>query len=184
MNYKTWERKLKNKLKSLPKTERERAVEYYREMHEDMASYGRSEEAILTELGTPESCAKKILTEGEYAKGEEKVRSPKKGVTFFEIIGLALITLLFVLPIGGAVIAVIIAFAAVCIAGAVTGIAGIIAAIAYPIYIGAGVAAAAGAGLFLAASGIGLLLFVAFFVITKYSAIFFGKTLKAIYKRR
>ena len=40
MTYKTWERKLKKELKALPKSERERVVEYYREMRDEMESYG------------------------------------------------------------------------------------------------------------------------------------------------
>ena len=188
MNYKTWERKLKSNLKTLPKTERERVVEYYREMRDDMASYGKSEENILAELGSPESCAKKALTDGDYASENgvsTRKSAPKKGSpTFFEVIGLLLVTLFLVLPIGSACIGVIAGFAGVCIAGAATGIAGIVAAVAYPIYVGAGAAATAGVGLGLAASGVGLLLFAVFFVITKYSVIFLAKLLKAIYKRR
>ena len=153
-------------------------------MRDDMASYGKSEETILAELGSPESCAKKAISGGDYSSEARKTAAKKGNHTFFEVVGLLLITLFLVLPIGSACIGVIAGFAGVCIAGAATGIAGIIAAVAYPIYVGAGAAATAGVGLGLAASGVGLLLFVAFFVITKYSAIFFAKLLKAIYKRR
>ena len=188
MTYKTWERKLKKELKTLPKSERERVVEYYREMRDEMESYGRSEDGILKELGSPESCARKALSESDYAvSGRVEGRNapaPKRGITFFEFIGLALVTLFLVLPLGGAFVGVIAAFAGVCIAGAATGIAGIVGAIAYPFYIGAGVAATAGVGVCLATAGVGLLLFVVFFILTKYSAIFLAKLLKAIYKRR
>ncbi len=188
MTYKTWERKLKKELKTLPKTERERVVEYYREMRDEMVSYGRSEQSVLSELGSPESCARKALTEGDYTvtgrTNNRNVSTPKRGITFFEFIGLTLVTLFLVLPIGSGFIGVIIAFAGVCIAGLATGISGIVAAVAYPIYTGGGVAATAGIGLGLTASGVGFLLFVVFFILTKYSAIFLAKLLKAIYKRR
>ena len=188
MTYKTWESKLKKELKTLPKTERERIVEYYREMRDEMVSYGRSEQSVLSELGSPESCARKALSESDYAvTGRVEGRNapaPKRSITFFEFIGLALITLLFVLPIGGAIVGVIAAFAGVCIAGAATGIAGIVAAVAYPIYIGGGAAGIAGIGAALAAAGVGFILFVVFFLITKYAALVFLKVLKAIYIRR
>ena len=186
MTYKTWERKLKKELKTLPKTERERVVEYYREMRDEMESYGRSEQSVLSELGSPESCARKALSESDYAvTGKDGNRpAPKRSYTFFEVIGLLLITLLFVLPIGGAIVGVIAAFAGVCIAGAATGIAGIVAAVAYPIYIGGGAAGITGIGAGLAAAGVGFILFVVFFLITKYAALVFLKVLKAIYIRR
>ncbi|MBO4539194.1 MAG: DUF1700 domain-containing protein [Clostridia bacterium] len=188
MTYKTWERRLKKELKTLPKSERERVVEYYREMRDEMESYGRSEQSVLSELGSPESCARKALSEGDYAvtgkvSGQNRP-APKKGYTFFEVIGLLLITLLLVLPFGGAAIGIIAGFAGVCIGGLAAGIAGIVAAVAYPIYIGGGAAGIAGIGACLAAAGVGFILFVVFFLITKYAALVFLKVLKAIYIRR
>ncbi len=187
MTYKKWERKLKKELSSLPKTERERVLEYYREMHDEMASNGRSDEGIIAELGSPESCARKTLSEEGYAPeriGERRtVSSAKTGHSVAEVIGLFFATVLLVLPIGSALFAVLVSFAAVCVSGAAVGVAGLLGAIVYPIVAGGGVTAAIGAGAGLAASGVGLILFVVFFLITKYTAIILFKIFKAIYKR-
>lgn len=187
MTYKKWERKLKKELSPLPKTECERVLEYYREMRDEMASGGRSEESILAELGSPESCARKTLSEegytGRQAGGRNAYSSAKSGHSVAEVIGLFFATVLLVLPIGSALLGVLAAFAAVCVSGAVVGIAGIFGAIAYPFVIGGGDMALAGVGAGLAASGVGLILFVVFFFITKYTAIALAKLLKAIYKR-
>lgn len=189
MTYKSWTRTFKKELKSLPKSERERALEYYNEMHDEMASHGKSENAILAELGSPVSCAKQTLAEGNFSSGQERgnnkpVKKERTTRSFAEVLGLLFATLLLVLPGCAVLFSVIVAMGSVCIAGAAVAIGGILVAVAYPFFVGAGTIAAAGAGAGLTASGVGILLFVIFFLVTKYSAIFSVKLLKAIYKRR
>ncbi len=188
MTYKVWERKFKKEAKALPKSERERALEYYREMRDEMASRGMTEEKILAELGSPERCARRAMTPDDgFSFSEERtenkpVQKAKGGISFAGGIGLILVTVMFVLPLSAVLFSIVAAFAAVCVSGAAVGVAGIAFAIGYPLVISAETAAV-GIGAGLITSGVGLLLFVGFFFVTKYTAIGMAKILKAIYKR-
>ena len=185
MTYKVWERRLKQELKVLSKDERARVVEYYREMHDEMASYGRTDDSIIKELGSPESCARRTLAESGYSVAQNNNGSSarKSGHSAAEIIGLIFFTALLLLPLAVVLFALVASLGAICIGGAAAGIGGIGYAIGYPILSGGGSAAIAGAGMGLAASGAGLLLFVGFFFATKYAAIGSIKLFKVIYTR-
>lgn len=186
MTYKVWERKLKKGINALPKEERERVAEYYREMYDEMRIGGRSESSILAEFGSPERCAQQALTEGKTTRGTRgsSRQSERKRVSAAEAVGLFFFTLLVILPISVVAVSIVISFGAVCLSGGAIGIAGVVFAIAVPFMGIASSAIPVGIGMGIAASGIGCLLFVAFFYATKGAAIIFGKVLKAIYVRR
>ncbi len=180
MTYKKWERRLKSRLHSLSRDERDRALEYYREMRDEMSFNGKSEEKIIAELGSPESCARSVLADRETQPTTRK----KGGYSFAEVIGLIFFTIILVVPLSAVLISVIVAMGACSLVGVAASLGGIAFAIGYPIYIGGGTIGIAGIGLGIAASGVGLLLFVGFALVTKYAAILFGKFIRAIYKRR
>ena len=192
MTYEIWENDLRSRILSLPAEERERVLEYYREMYSEMTASGRSVESILEEFGTPEKCAAQVSAEwGSKAEDSENAlpaSAPepkgKKRVSAAEVVGLIFATLLLILPIGVSAFAVVISFGAVCVSGGVVGVGGILLAIAYPFSGASAASIPAGIGLSLASAGAGLLLMVGFYYLTKWSAIWTILALKAIYKRR
>ena len=217
MTYKEWEKDLAKGIKTLPKGERARVLEYYREMFDEMTGGGRTESSVLEEFGLPEKCAVQALSEwvtrtesGEVVLAnarEEKqleialdeARAQKKEaialsravekkrgrISAGEVVGLIFFTLLLVLPLGVSALALVISFGAISLSGGVIGLAGVVFAVGFPFTGNAtGIANLAGVGIGIAASGVGLLLFVGFFYVTKGSGILFYRAIKAIYKRR
>lgn len=186
MTYKVWERKLKRGLKSSPKEEQKRVVEYYREMYDEMTSGGRTEESVLAEFGPPEKCARQVMSEESVKRRKvgnvSSERKTRRDFSVARAVGLILFTLLLALPLGAAALGILVSCGALCLAGGVTGVGGIIFAVYYP-FSGA-VAVLPGVGMGLAASGVGALLFVGFFYATKGVAIALFKTIKAVYARR
>ena len=73
-----WEKQLLKNLKALPKTERERIAEYYREMYNDKLDAGFSPEEILREFGDPAQCAEKNIG-GRNSAGRLSRNSAKAG---------------------------------------------------------------------------------------------------------
>ena len=63
MTRKQWEKQLKKHLSSLPKGEREKIVDYYREIYDDRADAGFAEEEILREFGSPAAAAQRLTDE-------------------------------------------------------------------------------------------------------------------------
>lgn len=187
MTYKVWERQFKSKLKALPSGERKRIVEYYREMYADLTSGDRSEESVLAEFGTPEQCAAKVLNGGEAPSEQGESAVPAKERPKFsaaEVLGLAFFTLLLLLPLLAVAVSVLITLGALCLSGGAVCIAGFVFACYFPFSGVASSAVAAGVGLGIAASGVGLFFLVGFFYATKGAAIALVKALKAIYVRR
>ena len=187
MNYKEWEDRFIKTLKPLDSSERERLAEYYREMYEEKLSEGKSEEVVLEEFGSPESSAYRILAENYEEKEVEKVNEEKPKINFsvrdksFEYIGLALLSLLLIIPIAGAMLGVIVAFGSVSVSGVAVSVAGVVGILALP-FLGAGNVTAL-LGFLIASIGVGILLFIGFYYLTKYTAIICYKCLNAIYKR-
>ena len=185
MNYKTWEKKLSRYLSPLPKTEREAAVEYYREMYGDKIDAGELPEAALSEFGSPRACAEKILKENGKELSSVGAYMPN---TIGAIIGTFFLTVLLVLPLFASALAVVVSFGAIVVAGAASAFVGALYTAVAPIYLAiegisfGGILAHIGLGI--AAVGVGALLFFAFFYITKYSFIYLIKGTVAIYKRR
>ena len=186
MTYKDWEQRFIKTLKPLDIKERERLVEYYREIYEEKLSEGKTEEIVLEELGSPESTAYRILAENseqivnEIEDKEDNINFSVKDKSI-EYIGLIFITLLLIIPIASAMLGVIISFGAVCVSGMAISVAGILGVFAVP-FVGIE-SVIAGLGLCIATIGIGLLVFVTFYYLTKYTAILTYKCLKVIYTR-
>lgn len=63
MTFHEWEAKLLENLKSLSEQEKQKILDYYREIYSDKTDAGYDNKQILDEFGTPEECAKKILLE-------------------------------------------------------------------------------------------------------------------------
>lgn len=187
MTYKEWEQRFLKTLKPLTSEERERLAEYYREMYEEKLSEGKSEDVILEEFGSPESSAYRILAENSEQKESEEVilEYPKSDYTLrdksLEYIGIIILSLLLIIPIASVMLGVIISLGAVAISGMTISIAGVVGILALP-FVGAQNVVAM-LGFLIASIGVGLLLFIAFYYLTKYTSIFTYKCLKAIYKR-
>ena len=187
MTYKEWEQRFLKTLKPLTSEERERLAEYYREMYEEKLSEGKFEDVILEEFGSPESSAYRILAENSEQKESEEVilEYPKSDYTLrdksLEYIGIIILSLLLIIPIASVMLGVIISLGAVAISGMAISIAGFVGILALP-FVGAQNVVAI-LGFLIASIGVGLLLFIAFYYLTKYTSIFTYKCLKAIYKR-
>ncbi len=187
MTYKEWEQRFLKTLKPLTSEERERLAEYYREMYEEKLSEGKSEDVILEEFGSPESSAYRILAENSEQKESEEVilEYPKSDYTLrdksLEYIGIIILSLLLIIPIASVMLGVIISLGAVAISGVAVSVAGVVGILALP-FVGAQNVVAM-LGFLIASIGVGLLLFIAFYYLTKYTSIFTYKCLKAIYKR-
>lgn len=185
MTKKSWEKRLLAKLRHLPRAERKKILEYYREIYGDKTEAGFSEAEILAEFGSPEECATKILA-GENAQPTLQKRERRK-LSPAEIVGIFFLSLILILPLALTAFALIVTFFALTVAGVGIAITGVIYAIGAPILsIGslsiAGCLAHFGVGL--ALCGVGCLLFVAFEFFGKYLAVGTGKALTFLYKGR
>lgn len=173
MKKREWEKRFLKALKSLPKYEREEALEYYREMYGDKAESGLSEREILQEFGIPERCAERILNE-QYANRPAPAQREKRTLSPAEIVGLFFVFLLLGLPLAGAALGVIVSFFAVAVSGVAVSVAGVLYAIVAPLATLGSLsapAAIAHVGLGLTLCGVGAILFAAFGLLTKYTTI-------------
>lgn len=188
MNYIAWESRLVEELKSLPTAEMLKITSYYREIYGDKLDAGMTEESILAEFGSPQSCAEKILAENASENNEAQASNApaappvlSKKQTAKGIILAVLFTLFAGAPLAVILAAIILSLGAVCISGG----AGILAGFVY-IFIalfnamGAGIAAHVG----MAIGAIGLCGFLGLggYFATKYCAIYFYKLMKIIYR--
>lgn len=196
MNWKKWERTLKRFLSPLPKSEQKAIAMYYRELYEDKLDLGLSEQEILTEFGSPQACAGRMIAESTIEKEvsvptsnpfvrQYKVK-PFKPHSVGEVVGMVFFTLLLVIPIVAVWVSVIATFVAVGVACIAVALAGIISPLLSPFYslLGfSGLSFTANLGLYLASAGAGLMLSVVFYYATKYTAIALKETLKLVYGR-
>ncbi len=209
MTYKEWESELLGYLKSLPENEKEEIVNYYSEIYNDRCDAGMKNEDILAEFGKPMLCAARILKDStnekndnvqekteqqdnkkitiDIEKAKEKARGVIKNLSVSKIVGWFFLAVLLIIPIYAAVISIIASFAAAAISGAALIVGGVVLTVASPFglitgYTGGGVLATMGMGL--ASAGVGAVITVIFFLLTKYSAIYFFKANKYIFKRR
>jgi len=165
-----FEKELAAKLEAAPETERQKVLDYYRELFEEKAEKGLSERDIIASFGDPAAIAADVLGESVFNKNVKRVKTQARSfftnknfliayfAGFMITFPLTIVVLSVFLSIG------IIAFAAV-LSVAICGVAFVIAGpvgMGYGIYmmfdnVGAGLAQA-GAGLALLAAGIMLLM--------------------------
>ena len=198
MTYIEWEGELLKCLKSLPESESNEIISYYREMYGDRRDAGLSDDEIVKNFGEPMLCAAKILMEsaseseiGETKEEEIPKKCPKsepqdksvsqksskhcfKNVSFAKIVGWFFLAILIIIPAMSTAVSAISAVFAVAVTGGAMVVGGALSAIASPFAFfidcsGLGVLALLGASL--AVAGAGALLFTAFYYITKYSVI-------------
>lgn len=185
MTKKTWEKQLIQQLKPLPKEERKKILDYYKEIYGDKLEEGVSESEILAEFGSPEECAARILAE-EGIEWETVERKTGNGASVAELVGLFFLSLILILPLAITAAALIISFAAVSIAGIAVSVAGIFYALLSHFFM----TSSSGTAIFinviigLVLVGVGLVLFVGFYLSSKYLAIGSAKALTWIYTRR
>ena len=186
MTQREWEKKLLKELKQLPKEEKDKILEYYREIYGDKLDAGFSADAIMKEFGDPRECAHRILAE-EYADRSDTAITPPPrthGISAPYVIGLFFLTVLLILPLAIAALGVIVTFAVISIGGFAVSLSGIIVIVwcFFQFPIGAVLVAALGAGITFI--GVGCLLLVCFYMLTKYTAIGTFEALKWIYVRK
>ena len=206
-----WEAELRSYLRTLPREETEKALDYYREMYGDMKEAGRTTDEILRVFGDPQICAARILlesrddaengtsapetnrkpipkTNGEKKSEKAQRDSAKSGISVSDAVGAVFFTLLLVIPFAAVLVSLIASFGAVTVSGCVMVIAGVIFAIASPFIAMVAGTTFAGTvvniGLGIAAAGVGAILAVVFGLLTKYMSIASFKAIKAIYKRK
>lgn len=183
MTYKEWEKKLINFLQPLPKEERLAAAEYYREMYGDKLESGSTPEEILQEFGEPSACAERILSEN----GMSLPKGKREQSSLASWVGIFFLTILIIIPIYAVAFSIVLTFAAMVVGGAAIALAGAVYVVYSPFMAISGVgfpAVIAHMGMGFAAAGLGLLLFIAFIYLTKYSYKWTAKSLVLIYKRR
>ena len=179
MTKELWLKILEDALKKMSKSERNRVLDFYREMIEDKIEGGASESVVVNSLGNPHDVAEKILEENgvkveEVAQEENKVtpnsEPKKKGIPVW----LACVSGIVIVPIAISLIAswfsVYISFVATFFALVVSAFACVIAIfvsliMAFTGYVPGGVALV---GASIAGTGIVMLLAVAFWYVCKY----------------
>ena len=186
MTMREWEKRLQRSLGRLPKEEKNKILEYYREIYGDRLESGADNDAILSEFGIPEICAARILSEEYTDQAFYPSTSPQPvssaGKTALYITGMSFLTLLLILPLTCAALGVVVSFGAVSISGAVVALGGFVLTLCAFAPTGLPLWACIGTGL--AMIGVGCLLFVGFWLLTKYTAIGCVKLLKLIYVRK
>ena len=185
MTQREWEKALLKSLGKLPKEERRKIVEYYKELFGDKREAGMSEYEILLEFGSPEECAKRILTE-EYGNDLPRHRSGGGVVKLvWLIIGLVFLSLLVILPLVCAAVGVVVGFGATAIGGCASVLGGVVLLIWSFCSFALGSAyVLALLGASLVAIGVGMLLAIGFYVLTKKIAIWSFRAVKWVYTRR
>lgn len=190
MTQKAWEKALLKQLNGLPRAEKNAAIEYYREIYGDKLDAGYSEKEILREFGSPEACAKRILSEETDEPSErERIPAPvsRGNYSIAGIIGMFFLTVLLILPLASVALTLIASFAVVSLSGIAVTLAGVALTVGSPFLSLGGAlfpSVIAGMGMGICAIGIGAVLFAAFFFATKYLALWSYKALKFIYIRR
>ena len=194
MTKELWLKILEEALKKMSKSERNRVLEFYREMIEDKLEGGASEGVVIESLGNPHDVANKILEENGVKAEEEKVNeeekvvkqeAKKKGIPVW----LACVSGIVVVPAGISLIAgwfsAYVSFIATFGALVVSAVACVIAIfvsliMAFSGYVTGGVALV---GFTIAATGVVMLLAVAFWYVCKYMTKATGWILRKMARR-
>ncbi|MFD1357092.1 hypothetical protein ACFQ4X_04200 [Fictibacillus halophilus] len=97
MNKKTYLNELAEELKSLPLNEQREVLEDYEEHFNMAQESGRSDEDIISGLGSPRKIAKELLAQSEISRAEEDPSLHSVTRAVFATLGLGLFNLIFVL---------------------------------------------------------------------------------------
>ena len=205
MTYNQWESEFKKYLKSLPEKEKNEIIDYYREMYGDKRESGISDEEIIEAFGSPATCASKILTENTSEETEVKeendipkknealekfvafCRSTPKKINAASLVGWFFLITLFLIPLAAVLVSALASLGACVIVGGAVAISGVILAISSPVslFIGySALSALATFGAALVAIGLGIVIFEAFFILTKYFAFVSIKLCRYFFRRR
>ena len=175
----TWLNVFEEELSKLPKADRQKAIEFYREMIEDKIEGGMTEEEVVHSLGNPFDVAEKILKdngikckrvdtkEQEYVL-VEKVKT-KTGMPVWLAFILGFVGVPLAIGLGAGWFSVLITFWAVFVAMAISSVGCIIAIFASLVmgftgFVGSPVAVF---GFCVASTGVVMLLTVAFWYLAK-----------------
>ena len=180
MTKELWLKILEDALKKMSKSERNRVLDFYREMIEDKIEGGASESDVVNSLGNPHDVAEKILEENGIKSTAEAAEEEQKAVVHTEPkkkgipVWLACVSGIVVVPLAISLIvswfSVYISFVATFFAFVVSAFACVIAIfvsliMAFTGYVPGGVALVGAA---IAGTGIVMLLAVAFWYVCKY----------------
>ena len=192
MTLNEWERRLLQSLSGLSKEEQQTAIDYYREMYGDKLEAGYEPEKIVEEFGLPEDCAQKILSGVESAQPffSYSTTTPTAKTSSYSvgsIVGLVFMTLFVTIPVYAVILSVALAFASCVLAGGACVIGGAFYTVFSPFYLGLNGTSFGGVlanmGIAIATAGIGFLLMIAFYFLTKYVVVAGVKLFKIIYGR-
>lgn len=194
MTYLVWEKQLLGYLKNQTAEDKKQIIDYYREMYYDKIERGESPDSVIYEFGDPADCAAKILAEHDSNSSEAKLnfraepelkqtqkkskvaqshKEHSKRLTVGGVIGWFFTTVLLLIPLGACAVSLVASFAAGAISGFAVMLAGAILAVGSPIclFFGWNVALMiAGIGCGICAIGVGAILAVVFWLLTKYTA--------------
>ena len=179
MTSKQWFKRLKRALGSLPRNERDAAVQFYTELYEDKRENGEAAADILAGFGLPESVAANILSEKEPLPP-----APSAGSTVARWVGGFFLFICVGIPVFAVLFSLIVTAASLCASGAVVCLAGIADFVWALIVLAKGteVAAVAHLGIGIATAGAGLLMIPCFalcvkglFFVCKKSLAFTGR---------
>lgn len=164
MTKKQWFKRLKRALGSLPRSERDAAVQFYTELYEDKRENGEGETEILAGFGLPESAAAGILSEKESPSP-----APNAGGAVARWVGGIFLFVCIGIPVFAVLVSLIVTAAALCASGAAVCLAGVADMVWAFIVLAKGteVAAVAHIGIGTAAAGAGLLMIPCFAFCTK-----------------
>ena len=164
-------------IQSLPQSDVEKSLDYYREMIDDRMEDGLSEEEAVAALGSPEEIAEQILLETPLPKLVKAKLKPSRALKAWEIVLLVLgspVWLPLLLAAGVVLLAVYIVLWAIIVslyavdlsfaAGAVCGVGGLFLLL----YAGHPLQAVLFLGAGLVCAGLAILLFFAFNQITRW----------------
>lgn len=208
-----WEKIFLESLTTIPDAERFKMAEYYREIYGDKLEAGQTPDEILAEFGDPKECAIRILKENEseletpQGIQEETKQEPKQEKqplimkdeveepdeekdgywTPSVLVGMALLTVLLIVPLVSAALGILTALLSIVLAGGIVAFAGVVYVIIAPFMaIGGagGFVIIAHLGIGFVCCGVGILLFIGGYYAVKYFAIGCWKALTWVYARR
>ena len=166
MTKKQWFKKLRRALSSLPKGERDAALQYYAELFDDKKESGETEADILTQFGRPEKAAAGILCErGDFPATPRA----SAGGTIARWVGVLFLFICIGIPVLAVLFSLAVTAIALSVSGAAVFLAGLADCVWFFILLAKGtqIAVLAHIGIGIAAAGAGLLMIPCFALCAK-----------------